>query len=93
MHGNLLGLPVSAARLQMVFRTRSFDRVQRLLQHFLLECLSEENNIVQLNVRTDQINFINRVGMPLVMGVKNYWWLPTFLIKNCLALMVMRGRE
>ena len=39
MHGNLPGLPVRVVRMLMVVRTRSFDRVQRLLQYNLLEWL------------------------------------------------------
>ena len=41
MHGHLLGLPVRAVRLLMVFHTKSFDHV-RHLQHILLECLWSE---------------------------------------------------
>ena len=41
-----------AARLMMVFHTRSFDRAQRMLQYI-------------------QLQFLNGVGMPLVMNVRN----------------------
>ena len=41
----------------------------------------------------DQTNSINRVGMPLVMYVRNDLWFRTFLIKYCLAFVRMRGRE
>ena len=34
-----------------------------------------------------RINFIHRVGMPLVMNVRNYLWFPTSLLKYCLALI------
>ena len=36
IHGHLLGLPVRAVRLLMVFHTRSCDRAQRHLQYILL---------------------------------------------------------
>ena len=42
MPGHLLDVPVRAVRLVLVFRTRSFHRAQRLLQHILLECLRNE---------------------------------------------------
>ena len=41
MHGNLLGLPVRSVR-HLVFHTRSFDRVRRLLRCLPLECLRTE---------------------------------------------------
>ena len=42
MHGHLLGLLDRSVWLLMVFRARSFDRVHRLLQYNLLECLRSE---------------------------------------------------
>ena len=41
----------------------------------------------------DHVNVIKRVGMPLVMNVRNDLWFPTFLIKYCLAFLWMHGRE
>ena len=46
MHENLLGLLVRAVRLLKVFRTRSFDRVQRLLRYILLGRLRVNNSII-----------------------------------------------
>ena len=46
MHENLLGMLVHAVRLLKVFRTRSFDRVQRLLRYILLGRLRVNNSII-----------------------------------------------
>ena len=37
----------------------------------------------------DTINFINRVGMPLVMIVINDLWLPTFLVSTALLPSIL----
>ena len=100
MHGNLLGLPACAVRLRMVFRTRSSDRVQRPLQHIMLERLQNEqrpnrmcDRILDHVLCFDQMSFTKSVGVPLVMTVRNDQWFPTFVIRYCCASLKMRGRE
>ena len=68
-----------------------------LMTHLRTSGLRQETDcLVELYTHLwclDQINFINRVGMPLVTDVRNELGLPTFLIRHCLALLRLGGRR
>ena len=65
---NLLGLPARTVQPPMISHIRSFDRVQRHLQYFLLECLQSEQHTAFLNVCRDCRHTYCALTMMMICG-------------------------
>ena len=77
---SLLSTDSDSTRQQIPHVIVIFQRRMQPVSHNINEFLAELWTHVSC---FDQINFMNRVGMPFVTNVRNDLWFPTFVIKYC----------
>ena len=89
---SLLSTDSDSTRQQIPHVIVIFQRRMQPVSHNINEFLAELWTHVSC---FDQINFMNRVGMPFVTNVRNDLWFPTFVIKYCFVFFFLRmsGRE